>query len=69
MQHLWSLAFGMCHQYPHCKNPNDILVMEALMKIIFFCRKLKLDETIANIWPEFSASKKDMIKVKGTLDS
>lgn len=30
--------------------------------------KFKLDETIANIWPEFSASKKDMIKVHHVLN-
>lgn len=27
------------------------------------CRKVKLDENVANLWPEFGADGKDQIKV------
>ena len=29
----------------------------------YFCSKLKLDENVANIWPEFGSNGKDLVKV------
>lgn len=31
--------------------------------VILPCRKLKLEETVASIWPEFGSNRKDLIKV------
>lgn len=36
---------------------------------ISFCRKLKLEENVANIWPEFGSNGKDLIKVWFFFDS
>lgn len=37
--------------------------MEEFNNMYFRCRKLKLDENVANFWPEFGINGKEQIKV------